>query len=81
MMVKATERGHDKTEQDSIKCVMFDSRIDRKTRVRYFDEGTGKFYPRVEAKDHYTLTDGMGRYLQHLTKPGKDKLENIEEQD
>ena len=81
MMVKATERGHDKTEQDSIKCVMFDSRIDRKTRVRYFDESTGKFYPRVEAKDHYTLTDGMGRYLHHLTKPGKDKLEDIEEQD
>lgn len=81
MMEMATERGQDKTEQDSIRCVMFDSRIDKKTRVRYFDEGTRKFYPRVEAEDHYTLTDGKGRYLHHLTKPGKEKLEDIEEED
>ena len=77
-MVNATERGHDETERDSIKCVMFDSRIDKKTRVRHFDESTGKFYPRLEAEDHYTLTDGSGRYLHHLTKAGKSKLEDIE---
>ena len=50
------------TEQDDIKCIMTDSRIDRKTRLRHYDEETHKFYPRVEAEDHYTITDGQGRY-------------------
>ena len=49
------------TEQDSIRCVMFDSRIDRKTRVRHYDEETHKFFPMVEAEEHYSLTDGQGR--------------------
>ena len=49
---------------------MFDSRIDP-TLVKRFDQETQKYYPRVEKEDHYTETDGAGRYLHHLTKPGK----------
>jgi hypothetical protein len=59
MMGDAMMRGNNITEQDSIRCVMFDSRIDRKTRVRHYDEETHKFFPGVEAEDHYT--DGQGR--------------------
>ena len=62
MMGDASQRGQAMTEQDDIKCIMTDSRIDRKTRVRHYDEETHKFYPRVEAEDHYTITDGQGRY-------------------
>ena len=81
MMEMASERGLEKTEKDSIGMVMFDSRIDKKTRTRYFDKETQKFYPRIEAEDHYTLTDGQGRYLHHITKPGKKTLEDIAEED
>jgi hypothetical protein len=75
MMEMATERGEKKTEKDDINCIMFDSRIDKKTKVQYYDEETGKHFPREKAEDHYTLTDGNGRYLHHLTKPQKDKDE------
>ena len=57
---------------------MFDSRIDMKTLTRYYDKETTNFYPRVEAEYHYTLTDGVGRYLHHITKPSREKLEDIE---
>ena len=43
-----------------------------------YDAGTGKYFPREEAEDHYTLTDGYGRYMHHFTKPG---LKNDEESD
>ena len=44
------------------------SRIDH-TLVRRLDNETQKYYPRVEKEDNYTLTDGAGRHLHHLTKP------------
>ena len=46
--------------------------------VRRFDEQTGRFYARVEVQDHYTLTDGDGRFLVHLTKP-KNVPTDVEE--
>ena len=49
---------------------MFYSRLDQ-TKVRSFDEQTGRFYPRIATEDHYTLTDGDGRFVVHLTKPSK----------
>ena len=49
-----------------------------KTLTRYYDKETTNFYPRVEAEYHYTLTDGVGRYLHHITKPSREKLEDIE---
>ena len=61
MRGNATLRGNAITEEDDVHCVMFDSRIDRKTKDRHYDEETHKFFPRVVAEDHYTLTDGQGR--------------------
>ena len=74
----ARERGEGKVEADTPKCILFDSRIDRKTLVMHYDEETKKCYPRVEAEDHYTITDGDGNYLHHLTKPGKNNEEEHE---
>ena len=71
VLADATESGETATAEDCVKNVMFDSRIDI-TKVRRFDRTTGKFYPRVEKQDHYTLTDGAGRFLVHITKPGKE---------
>ena len=70
LMSSATGRGNDMTDEADIQCVMFDSRLDQ-TKVRSYDEETGKYYPDVVTEDHYTLTDGDGRFLVHLTKPAK----------
>ena len=64
------------TQEAVIECILFDSRIDA-TKVRYFDKETGKFSPRIQKEDHYTLTDGDGRYLHHFTKQGGKQLEEI----
>ena len=69
VMEAARERGEAKMEQDLPKCIMMDSRIDRKTLVMHRDEETKKSYPRVEPQDHYTITDGDEYYLHHFTKP------------
>ena len=68
-------------------CIMFDARLDP-TKVRYYDEETGKFFPRIVTEDHYTITDGEGRYLHHFTKPGgavnsvfEDRNNNVESED
>ena len=53
VLAEATEAGVAATEEDCVKNVMFDSRIDP-TKVRRFDKQTGKFYPRIETQDHYT---------------------------
>ena len=60
------------TEEDTIRNVMFDSRLDQ-TKVRRFDEQTGRYYARTETQHHYTVTDGDGRFLVHITKPIKEK--------
>ena len=79
MIENATIAGNHKTDNDIIRCIMFDSRIDKKSKVRYFDEETQKFYPRLADEDHYTITDGEGRYLHFFTKPGKkDTFESNE---
>ena len=78
MMTMATERGEEKTVQGDIKCVMFDSRID-KTKVQYYDEETGKYFPHTEPEDHYTMMDGDGQYLQHFTKPVKEDHDSEDE--
>ena len=70
VMAKAKMEGEATTRADQVNDVMFDSRIDP-TLVKRFDQETQKYYPRVEKEDHYTVTDGAGRYLHHLTKPGK----------
>ena len=72
VLSEASEQGLAQTEEDSIRNVMFDSRIDH-TKVRQYDDKTGRFYSRIEDQDHYTLTIGEGRFLVHLTKPGKPK--------
>ena len=66
----ATERGNQETDEDTIRAIMFDSRMDE-TKINLFDQETGKYYPRTEKQDHYTLTDGAGRFLVHFTKPAK----------
>ena len=68
VLSEASERGNELTDQDDIKCVMFDSRLDQ-TKVSLFDKDTGKYYPKTVIEDHYTVTDGEGRFLVHLTKP------------
>ena len=81
VMAKAREKGEIRTQEEDIQCIMFDARLDQ-TKVRHFDEETGKFFPRVETQDHYTMTDGDGRYLHHFTKPGKgieDAVDDIDE--
>ena len=87
VLTKAKEKGEIKSQEEDIMCIMFDARIDP-TKVRYYDEETGKFFPRIESEDHYTITDGDGRYLHHFTKPGgalksvfEDKNGNIENED
>ena len=46
LMSSATGRGNDMTDEADIQCVMFDSRLDQ-TKVRSYDEETGKYYPDV----------------------------------
>jgi hypothetical protein len=75
VLAEASEQGMAQTEEDTIRNVMFDSRIDE-TKERYFDEETGRFYVKLEKQDHYTLTDGDGRFLTHITKPGKVREED-----
>ena len=84
VLSQASERGNEKTTKDDIKCVMFDSRLDQ-TKVSLFNKETGKYYPDVVVEDHYTVTDGEGRFLVHLTKPSnkphgtEDELEEEEQ--
>ena len=77
-MAKAREKGEIRSQEEEIECIMFDARIDL-TKVRHFDEETEKFFPRVEKADHYTMTDGSGRYLHHFTKQGKTLEEEHED--
>ena len=79
-MAKAREKGEIRTQEEEIKCIMFDARLDQ-TKVRHYDEETGKFFPRVETQDHYTMTDGDERYLHHFTKPGKAVEDLFDEND
>ena len=74
VLEEALEQGARQTEEDSIKSIMFDSRIDE-TKVRQYDEETGRHYSRIKKEDHYTITDGDGRFLVHITKPEKTDKE------
>ena len=38
-----------------------------------------KFYPRIVMEDHYTMTDGDGHYLHHITKPEKKIVAELED--
>ena len=51
--------------------------------MRYYDEETKKYFTRVEKEDHYTVTDGDGIYVTHITKPGNslDEEDKDEEND
>ena len=80
VLASASERGAQQTDDDDVTHIMFDSRLDQ-TMVRPFDEETGKYYPRTEIQDHYTLVDGDGRFLVHFTKPPKENQEEFEEED
>lgn len=73
LMGEARERGEERMKADTPSAIMIDSRIDRNTKVLNWDEETKKFFPGVEAQDHYTVTDGDGKYLHHFTKEGKPK--------
>ena len=55
-MGNAVMRGNAKTEQGSIKCVMFG-------RGRHKVEEINNFFPGVEAEDHLTLKDGQANAL------------------
>jgi hypothetical protein len=74
LMEEARDRGLEQCQEDNPHCILFYARIDQ-TRVLHFDEKTKKYYPRVEKEDHYTVTDGDGVYLTHITKPGKNLME------
>ena len=77
LLAEAGDRGDALTEEDTIRNIMFDSRLDQ-TNVRRYDEQTGRFYARVEIQDHYTLTDGEGRFLVHITKPKNIESKAVE---
>ena len=47
IMEAATERREEKTNNKDIKCLMFYLRIDKKTKVRYYDEETHKLFNRI----------------------------------
>ena len=70
VLADATQRGDQQTDEETIRAILFDSRLDE-TKVNRFDQETGKYYPGTETQDHYTLTDGAGRFLVHFTKPSK----------
>lgn len=70
VLAEASVKGEAQTDEDTIQNIMFDSRMDA-TKVRHFDPETGQFFARIEVQDHYTVTDGEGRFLVHLTKPAK----------
>ena len=80
VITNAREKDDIRTQEEEIKCIMCDARLDQ-TKVRHYDEETGKFFPRVETQDHYTMTDGDGRYLHHFTKPGKGVEDLFDEND
>ena len=80
VLASASERGAQQIDDDDITHIMFDSRLDQ-TMVRPLDDVTGKFYPRREVQDHYTLVDGDGRFLVHFTKPPKENQEEFEEEE
>ena len=44
MMERATEFGEQQIKSNDIQCIMFDARINKKTKVMYHDEETGKFF-------------------------------------
>ena len=71
IMTQVREKGESLSQEDTINSIMFDSQLDP-TKVKKFDEQTKKFYPRIETQDHYTMTDGLGRYIHHFTKEGKE---------
>ena len=54
VMSAATERGNQLTNEDTIRAIMFDSRMDE-TKVNHFDPETGKYYQRIEIQDWSTL--------------------------
>ena len=60
-----TGEGMTQTEEDTIRNVMFDSRID-KTKVRYVDEETGRFYLRVENQDDKDVNDTWNEIKQTI---------------
>ena len=78
LIPEATCSGLEPLEEDKLNCLLFDSTIDA-TRVLHYDEESEKFYARVEKEDHYTVTDGEGTYLTHLTKPGKNVFDYEDE--
>ena len=75
LMGDVTEREEQRLKNKPPSCIMMDSRIDKNTLVMHHDEVTQKFYPRIEAEDHYTITDGDGKYLHHFTKELKQNTD------
>lgn len=59
--------GDQSLEENKPSCIMFDGRIDQ-TKVKTFNEETGRYYETVEKEDHYSVTDENGLYLTHITK-------------
>ena len=49
--------------------------------MRYYDEETKKYFTRVEKEDHYTVTDGDGIYVTHITKPRNSLDEEDEDEE
>ena len=81
LMGDVTEREEQRLKNKPPSCIMMDSRIDKNTLVMHHDEVTQKFYPRVEAEDHYTITDGDGKYLHHFTKELKQNTDETYNED
>ena len=81
LMGDVTEREEQRLKNKPPSCIMMDSRIDKNTLVMHHDEVTQKFYPRVEAEDHYTITDGDGKYLHHFTKELKQNTDQTYNED
>ncbi|XP_065649605.1 uncharacterized protein LOC136078240 [Hydra vulgaris] len=80
VMSECQDIGENRFECEDISCILFDGRSD-KTNVLTFNDEAKKFYPSIQKEDHYTLTDGYGKYLHHLTKeeiPKKSKIKPAE---
>ena len=60
-------REEKRLEEEDIEAIMVDSRL-TKTKVRSFNEKTGKYYNSIEKQDLYTMTDENGKFLGHFVK-------------
>jgi hypothetical protein len=67
-MASSVDKFNEKAEEDKIKGLYFDGKLDKTTKVLRLDEDTGRFHPETVAEEHYSVTwEPSGKYLFHFT--------------